>query len=702
MEYSLYKLNKKTRIAKLTSTEFIDKLNLIGFEVDAVCLEELSTNKFITDKKLLIKIPANREDLSNEKLFLKDVSLLFLIKINDIWDKLKNKYSFILKNEYSKSEKPITGIIDQQNLNTLIYKVDFQINLKKESPLWIKNKLISSGIPPKNFINDILNLVLLEFGSNFDISFSSFNKNENKGKLKIEIVYDNQLEVSIRGKNNNLPSGNLVLKDENNQIINSFGVFNSSFEKNKVNTIFLNDSGIFPKTEVLSLTFVFNSAFDDRNKLDKSNLKLILPHLRKTFIQNVRISFQRILTLLNILGKTKILNIYSTGNSNLILKPHKILTLNKTFFSKILSLENYDLKIFEKAGLKLVCETNKTLYFDIPRVRKDLEREIDLIEEYSRFVGYKNFKEILPIKNKFKTQKNLTNYNFIQNFFLNYGFNEIFTNSIQDKKQQRNQIEITNPLNQDFSALRTSIFPELFKIFEINLKLNISNLSFFEMGRIFKIVDKKIIEQDKLSGIFQFKLLKNSTQESYNWLVIKGFFELFLSNFNYKNLIFEKLEKNNLYFHPTRSVVIKNNNKILGTFGEINPTIGELESSKLPIYVFDFNLNHFKTYRMRQEIPSVNDYSKYPSIRKDISFIINKNENFSSIKNNIKKMSQQLKNLDFFDIYFDESLSTDKIKVGVCLKFQSLTETLTNDLIEMEISSIKQGIKDLYNIDFGA
>ena len=75
--------------------------------------------------------------------------------------------------------------------------------------------------------------------------------------------------------------------------------------------------------------------------------------------------------------------------------------------------------------------------------------------------------------------------------------------------------------------------PELFKIFEINLKLGASNLNFFEIGRVFKRVNQKIVEQDKLSGIFHFKFHSNLSQSDYNWLVIKGFFETFLSNFDY-------------------------------------------------------------------------------------------------------------------------------------------------------------------------
>jgi len=105
MEYSLYTLNQRINKTNLTSTELINRLNLIGFEVDEVFFEELTTNKFITNQRLLIKIPANREDLLNENLLLREFSLLFLLEIVETWNLLKKKlFGFIEKSLFKKSK----------------------------------------------------------------------------------------------------------------------------------------------------------------------------------------------------------------------------------------------------------------------------------------------------------------------------------------------------------------------------------------------------------------------------------------------------------------------------------------------------------------------------------------------------------------------------------------------------------------------
>ena len=74
MEYSLYYLNKQAQLKDLKITEIIDKLNLIGFEVDDIFNETVLTNKFLKDTRLLIETPSNRQDLLNEKLFLDEIT----------------------------------------------------------------------------------------------------------------------------------------------------------------------------------------------------------------------------------------------------------------------------------------------------------------------------------------------------------------------------------------------------------------------------------------------------------------------------------------------------------------------------------------------------------------------------------------------------------------------------------------------------
>ena len=137
------------------------------------------------------------------------------------------------------------------------------------------------------------------------------------------------------------------------------------------------------------------------------------------------------------------------------------------------------MEIFKKASLEISCDTPTTFYIQIPDSRKDLLREIDLIEEYSRFIGYKNFIEIFPEKVKQNVKINSQNNELIKQFFINSSFNEIITNPILDiKKQQHNSICLNNPLNNEFLNLRTNIFFKLLDIYQNNLNLGFEQKNF--------------------------------------------------------------------------------------------------------------------------------------------------------------------------------------------------------------------------------
>ena len=74
---------------------------------------------------------------------------------------------------------------------------------------------------------------------------------------------------------------------------------------------------------------------------------------------------------------------------------------------------------------------------------------------------------------------------------------------------------------------------------------------------------------------------------------------------------------------------------------------------------------------------------------KDLSMIINKNIDFSLLKEVLKSSSVYLKSFEFFDIYFDENIN-EKIKIGIRFEFESTLMTFTTEIIEEEIDKIKQ------------
>ena len=682
MEYSLYHLNKVTDVYDTTISQIINKLNLIGFEVDEIFQESLPTNKFLNNFRLLIEIPSNREDLLNEQLFLQEFGTIFLLDIYNTWKKIESNYQIFLKtstNNYS------IEYINSQIPNIFIYNFEIQNYKNTHSPKWIQQKLTDNGLVFSNNINDILNLIVLEYGITLNANFGQFNMSN----LKFVRLVEPEFYINnISNQEQIIPTGSLVLKDSTNKIISVLGILNEIIDDQNTS---------------LRLECIFYDIHENSLLLNTINTKLSFRHLRKMFFKHFKLSLQRLLTILEIYNPLLSITKVSTNITTPIFgKSKEIIKLPKSLLKNILKISSFDETIFKKANLKIIEEDQDFLYFEISPFRKDLKRPIDIIEEYSRFVGYKNFKEILPRKAVIHNSKKLFNYSFIKQFFINYGFNEIYTNSLQDEAHATSiglQIKIQNPLNNELSNLRLNLFPPLIDVFKLNTKLGFPNCNFFEMGRVFKISNNKIIEQDKISGIFQSTILKHSKQSSFNWFILKGIFENFLLQFGYKDIVAKPFEIEPTYFHPTRSIQFKANNKILGAFGEIHPKFLPSDVSNSTVYLFDFNLNHFKNWRLKSLIKGINVYSKYPSIVKDLSFCVERDINFSILKKEIMLSTKNLKSVNFFDIYFD-TVVKDKVNIGLRLEFQSKIETLTNLEIEASLEKIRDLLSKQFNIEF--
>jgi phenylalanyl-tRNA synthetase beta chain len=680
MDYSLQTLNKNLKLKDLTLSTFVEKLNLIGLEVDDISSEKLSTNVFLEDINILLKIPANREDLLNEKFFLKEISTIFLLDIYQIWEKLKDSYSSLLQRKYLDSVNYSTIFLPSSTTHVIKYIIGIENVEIKPSPTWIVKKLAVFNLQPVNNLTDILNLVFSEWGQTINILLSS------QTDFQIDCLLKEEIYTDSTSQKVSLYPGTVVLRELiSNNILSVLGIVNSTFQN-------INDK----RSSSFFLEATFYDIHNNPLFLNSFDTKISLKHLRRACLQNFKLTFQRILTLVEILTYGKIIPIkYCTKIRSKKLESTKILSLQKKNLVNFLNVTVPDPIIFKRAGLDIICETETDYYFKIPTYRHDLSREIDLIEEYSRFIGYKNFKEILPQKDLRYTKSLFRQKYFSKNYFLHNGFYEIFTNPIADfENRNTSSMFINNPLNSELSTLRRSLLPKILEVFELNSRSAYGRTNFFEFGRTFKKVQNKIVEQDKLGGIFQLNRPNSIKSGFSDWFIAKGLIENFLKNFGYFDIQYKQISSKNCLFHSTRSVLFYSEQKMLGVFGELNPILRKEQYSHIrePIYLFELNNNYLQEWKLTSPVKIIQEYSKYPSIVKDLSILVTRKINIQKLKEFILLQSTLLQKITLFDIYFDEKFG-EKVNLGIRFEFQSKNETLTNEVVEREVENLKNLIE---------
>ena len=702
MQTPLKWINELVNVESIHLDNLIEKLTLGGFEVEETIELEIEDEKQLS---LDISATANRSDsLSIQGISTEIASLLDQpIKISNYslknfdWKEKLNQYSQPISNQSSNCLILISVIIE--NLS------DFKV------PKWLKQKLLSSNIVPTNTLLDFQNYVLLETGYvfgvydfqkicsqlnslDFNLSFSSaendqefVGKNEIKYKLKssITLLKANNVPISIAGIIENKDFDYL---DSTTSLFIEASIFNAAAIRQQSRTLGLRTDRSARYEKSLKSTFLIEALYRFLSLLRISNPNMICR--LHTVAQAVEKLAQPIVlkyrTVCEILGPSKI----EKSNDFKYILPetihHYFTRLNFKFF--------YD-------------DSKQNWKVEIPHSRnEDLTREIDLIEEIGRLHGFNNFLTTLPkIKSvgnedlSYKTRKKITSS------LLNLGFNELIHYSLVNETTfTKNDIQIINPLLSDCSNLRSSLLPSLIKTVQENLKQGNSFIEGFEYGHVFSgDILANFQEKEHLAGIFggiKTKLAWSESKTSLNWFEAKGKLEQFFKQLNLVVYWQTTISSMDQIMHPYRSAELYLSNQAkLGVFGQIHPILANQLTISSDIYLFELDLELIKSQLQIHKLAIYKEYSLYPKIIKDLSFILNQDIEFEKLKDALYcNGTKFLSEINLLDEYRGTSIPDGATSLCLQLVFQSNEKTLENK----EIETIIKGLQSVLETKFDA
>ena len=238
------------------------------------------------------------------------------------------------------------------------------------------------------------------------------------------------------------------------------------------------------------------------------------------------------------------------------------------------------------------------------------------------------------------------------------------------------------------TTLRTNLTPSLMEVYDYNKARNNKNLCIFEIGECFYKENDNYKEENHLGILMTGKYIDGiNTNINVDFYYIKGIIENLLDFLGY-NRRYDFTPLNNINeLHPYQSANIIVNGQTVGYIGKIHPSI-----YKEDVYVLELNLNMLKninTGKMKYK-----EISKYPSIKKDLSFILDKNILASEVINNIKKNGNKtLINVNVYDEYITEN----ERSLTFTLTFMDENKTLTEEEITPIIGNVIDNVTKKYN-----
>ena len=267
---------------------------------------------------------------------------------------------------------------------------------------------------------------------------------------------------------------------------------------------------------------------------------------------------------------------------------------------------------------------------------------------------------------------------------ISLGLNELIQYSLVNEDEYiKNEIKLINPLVKDYANLRSSLLPNILKSIQKNINQGNSIIEGFEYGHVFSKNDlNDIHELENVAGVLGGIQTKESWSEPskvLNWFEAKGRIEQLFKKLNlsieWKQYQPVK-EKNILHPYSSTTIYLSNYEK-LGIFGRINPILAKNLNISPNLYLFEFNFELIQKEINKNKLSVYKEYSTYPKIVKDLSFIVDRNINFSQIKKTIINHGTNfLNSVTLLDEYRGNSIPKNQTSLCLQLTFQSDTKTL--------------------------
>ena len=355
----------------------------------------------------------------------------------------------------------------------------------------------------------------------------------------------------------------------------------------------------------------------------------------------------------------------------------------------------------ERILVALGCTINKGEKEEIwtvtvPAYRyRDLEREIDLIEEIARLYGYDNFCETLPSKTEagyLPTEQKATRE--IRSAFRGSGLTELMHYSLVPTSGE-NQVVLANPLFVEYSALRTEMLTALLDAFQYNLEQGNGALNGFEVGKIFWKEGESLKEKEMIAGIIggdpsTGRWVRSGKEQPLSWFEAKGVLE---SVFERLNLTVEyKADKSENRLHPGRTAAVWLRGKQLGIFGQIHPQLQREKGLPEAIYLFQFDLGLIvNALSQGAGVRRFSAYSTYPAADRDIAFFAPVSVPVADIERSISKAAGGLlESVELFDEYRGVNVPEGQRSLAFRLVYRVNDRTLT----DADVEPVQQKVRD--------
>ncbi len=568
-----------------------------------------------------------------------------------------------------------------------------------DSPLWLQRRLQSAGVRPISNIVDVTNLVMLEWGQ----PLHAFDRDR-----LVQVAGGATVQIGVR-----LAESGESLKTLDGQIRKGTDLAHYITANGQPIAL----AGLMggEETEVYDGTMnllleaaVFDSAVTRRSARSQGlRSEASARYERGVNLAELELAQQRAVAMITelaggtVVSQTVVDHRPETLTRSIDLRlsrVHQVLGLveDGEALRELSSAE------VENALMALNCALTSTSFGDwtvtVPPYRyRDLEREIDLIEEIARMHGFNNFYESLPEKGEVGalSLEQLV-LRRLRSALRGAGLNELMHYSLGKPGNDR-EVVLSNPLLAEYSALRTNLIDGAIDAFQYNLEQGNGALNGFDIGHVFFQDEEGFGEAEVIGGIIggdptRGRWKSGGKELPIDWYGAKG---LLVGVFESLGLEveFQPNAQDTVKLHPGRTASMWLKGERLGTFGQLHPQLAQERGLPDGVVVFEFDLDliykHFDAETSM--VPLFEPFSTYPASDRDLAFFVKTSTSVSELERTMRRAGGTLlESIELFDEYKGKGVPDGKRSLAFRVVYRTIDRTLT----DTDVDPLQQAIRD--------
>ncbi len=560
----------------------------------------------------------------------------------------------------------------------------------KDSPDWLKNKLNIIGVRPINNVVDSTNYVLHELGQ----PLHAFDADAIKGgKVIVKNCPEGSTFVTLDGVERKLSAEDLMIcNDESPMCI--AGVFGGV------------ESGVKETTTNIFLESAYFNSVSVRKTSKRHGLKTDASFRfeRGTDPEMTVFALKRAALLIKEVAGGTISSEISDNYPNPV-KPFEV-AINYHNTNRLIgkAIPPAEIKgIITALGIAVVSETAEGLKLLVPPYKVDVTREVDVIEEILRIYGYNNIEipsQIRASLNYSAKPDKESVQDQVADMLTANGFFEILTNSLTKSAYANNldeSVKIINPLSTDLDVMRQDLLHTGLEVVTYNQNRKSSDLKLYELGKVYRAVAEGYQESQRLalylSGAKQAEQWNHANQ-GVNLYNLKAAVDAIIKRLNITDMVADDTVNANLDY----GLSYRKGEKGLVTFGSVSKAVLRKFDIEKEVFYADFDWDLLLKAIRKNKI-TYREVSRFPSVRRDLSLLIDQSVSFRQLQQIAQKTERNLlKEVNVFDVYQGDKLPQGK--KSYALNFILLDEEKT--LADKQIDTIMQKLIVNFEKEAGA